>query len=106
MEETKLFRACPFPPGIEKPDPVYRSKRHNRAFLSKSLNLRNSILVFTLVAGMFLYAYSFDSINTTGIPVLFRENYIVLLGVYSYLSSMISWYIKKYKEERKNHRKN
>ena len=99
MEESSLIRACPFPPGVEKPEPVYSSKRYGREFLFNALTLRNLVLIFVLVAGMFLYVYSYESINTTGIPVLFRENYIILLGIYSYLSSMISWYIKNYRKK-------
>ncbi|MBN2336437.1 hypothetical protein JXL21_12840 [Candidatus Bathyarchaeota archaeon] len=103
MEQQRLVRACPFPPGVSKPRVEHVPRRWGRT-LSRVVSLRSMVLVMALVAVTYLYVDSYVIVNTTGTPVLFRDNYVLLLSLGSYVSIMVTWYIRRWKMKRRRER--
>jgi len=60
--------------------------------------------VLAFLSVTYLYVNSYGLINTTGEPVLFRDNFFVLLSLGSYFAVMLMWYIRRWKSERRRRR--
>ena len=92
-----IENACPFAPGEVKPESMQSTLNHNvwmrRFIIGKGLMLIGSILALT-----FLYGYSYTSLNWGGSQVLFQDWYIVKMSLCTYLISMITHYLKRYKK--------
>jgi hypothetical protein len=97
MEKNGVVHACPFPPGAHKPRVDHVPRRWRRTLRQSVVTLRSVSLVLVFLSVTYLYVNSYGLINTTGKPVLFRDNFIVLLSLGSYVAAMLMWYIRRWK---------
>jgi hypothetical protein len=104
MEKNGVVYACPFPPGVPKPTVGHVPRRWGRTLRQSVVSLRSVSLVLAFLSVTYLYVNSYGLINTTGEPVLFRDNFFVLLSLGSYFSVMLMWYIRRWKTGRKQRR--
>jgi len=104
MENQGIAYACPFPPGVQKPKVDHVPRRWRRTLRQNVVSLRSVSLVLAFLSVTYLYVNSYGLINTTGEPVLFRDNFFVLLSLGSYFSAMLMWYIRRWKTGRKQRR--
>ena len=96
-----IKNACPFAPGAVKPD-SFGGPRDQSSVLKRLLNRKFLFLLISLIALTVLYGRSYSSLNWGGSPVLFQDGYIVKMSFYTYVSGMLSYFIRKYKQK-KNH---
>ena len=91
-----IINACPFAPGITKPasmDTPSISKLTRR----RLVNRKSIVLVLSFVSLILLYSYSYPSLNYSGTPFLFEEGFFIRMSLYTYVTSMLGFYIKEYK---------
>ena len=101
MEKHWIAYACPFPPGALKPKVDHVPRRWRRTLRQNVVSLRPVSLVLAFLSVTFLYVNSYGLINTTGGPVLFSDNFFVLLSLGSYFAAMLMWYIRRWKTRRR-----
>lgn len=101
MEKHWIAYACPFPPGAQKPPVDHVPRRWRRTLRRNVVNLRSIFLVLAFLSVTYLYVNGYGLINTTGEPVLFRDNFFVLLSLGSYFAVMLMWYIRRWKSMRR-----
>jgi len=101
MENPWIDYACPFPPGATKPKVDHVPRRWRRTLRRNVVSLRSVSLVLAFLSVTFLYVNSYGLINTTGEPVLFSDNFFVLLSLGSYFAAMLMWYIRRWKTRRR-----
>ena len=101
MEKHWIAYACPFPPGALKPKVDHVPRRWRRTLRQNVVSLRSVSLVLAFLSVAFLYVNSYGLINTTGEPVLFSDNFFVLLSLGSYFAAMLMWYIRRWKTRRR-----
>ncbi len=104
MENQGIVYACPFPPGAQKPKVDHVPRRWRRTLRQNVFSLRSVSLVLAFLSVTYLYVNSYGLINTTGKPVLFRDNFFLLLSLGSYFSAMLMWYIRRWKIGRRRRR--
>ncbi len=91
-----IIIACPSAPGITKPasmDTRSIFKRTRR----RLVNRKSIVLVLSFVSLILLYSYSYPSLNYSGTPFLFEDDFFIRMSLYTYVTSMLGFYIKKYK---------
>ena len=93
--------ACPFAPGAVKPESI-RVHRDQPSLLKRILNKKTLFMILSLLALTILYSRSYSSLNWGGSPVLFQDWYIVKLSFYSYLSGMITYYFREYRNKKRD----
>ena len=104
MEKHWIAYACPFPPGALKPTVDNVPRRWRRTLRQNVVSLRSVSLVLAFLSVTYLYVNSYGLINTTGEPVLFRDNFFLTLSLGSYLAAMLMWYIRRWKTGRSRRR--
>lgn len=88
--------ACPFAPGETKPESMKSPRRTER--LSFLKNKRLIVLVFSVLCLILIYTNSYPYFEWEGSKVLFRDGYIVKMSFYTYLSSMITYFIREFRK--------
>ena len=96
----RVFEACPFAPGELKPDSIYVAPGHNRDH-RKTLTRKIVFIVVAMVGLAFLYSYIYSDFSLTGEPMLYWDDFVFSLGVYTYLSFMVAFFIKQHKRKMK-----
>ena len=91
-----IENACPYAPGVVKPESI-PSPREQSSMAKRVINRKSVLLVVSLVALTLLYRYSYPSLNWGGSPVLFQDWYIVKMSLYTYVTGMITYYIREYR---------
>ncbi len=104
MEKDGFSYACPFPPGASKPTVDHVPRRWRRTLRQNVVSLRSVSLVLAFLSVTYLYVNSYGLINTTGKPVLFRDNFFLTLSLGSYFAAMLMWYIRRWKIGRSRRR--
>ncbi|MCW4048956.1 MAG: hypothetical protein NWE89_04390 [Candidatus Bathyarchaeota archaeon] len=101
MSKLDLTRACPFASGVAKPDKMYVAPRPAVPFIKRLT--KNRALVFTMaILGLtFVYTSSYGFVNTTGKPILFQDNYVIVVSLYSYVIGMITYFVKEYRQKKR-----
>lgn len=95
-----IENACPYAPGVVKPESI-PSPREQSNTVKRLLNGKLVLLVVSLVALTLLYSYSYPSLNWGGSPVLFQDWYIVKMSFYTYVTGMITYYFREYRQKKR-----
>lgn len=95
-----IENACPYAPGVVKPESI-PGPREQSGRVKRHLNGKLFLLVASLIALTLLYHYSYPSLNWGGSPVLFQDWYIVKMSLYTYVTGMITYYIREYRLKKK-----
>ncbi len=95
-----INNACPFAPGEVKPRSIPVNSNHE-GLLNRITNGKLIVLVLSLVGLTLVYSHSYSDLNWEGSSVLFNDWYIVKMSLYTYLTSLISFFIR---EHRRNQR--
>jgi len=93
-----IENACPFAPGEVKPESI-KGLKNQSSLLKHVLNKKTLVLIGSLIALIILYSRSYSSFNWDGSRVLFQDWYIVKMSFYTYLSGMITYYFKEYRQK-------
>ena len=94
-----IKNACPFAPGAVKPVSLGGSRDQSRV-LKRLLNRKFLFLLISLIALTVLYGRSYSTLNWGGSPVLFQDWYIVKMSFYTYVSGMLSYFIRRYRQKK------
>ena len=97
-----IVNACPFAPGVAKPAIMPGPNLPKVSLWNKMVNRKTIILVLSLVSLTLLYSHNYPALNYSGKPLLFEDMYFVKLSLYTYVSSMIGYYIREHKRKQKN----
>jgi len=91
--------ACPFPPGEPKPEAMEHAPRriNPRALLNRR-SLALTLAFFALVA---LYVYGSPGMSSNTESLLNQKNFVISLSLYTYVSVMLTHFIKLYKKKQK-----
>lgn len=96
-----LVEACPFAPGEIKPDSIYVPHGHgdeNR----RSLTLKIVIVVIAMVGLALIYNFVYNDLSLTNEPILLWDDFVLSLGIYTYVSCMLVFFIRQYKRKIKH----
>lgn len=96
-----LTEACPFAPGEIKPDSIY-VPHGNSSDSRRALTLRIVIVVIAMFGLALLYSYVYNDLSFTGEPMIFWDEFIFSLGIYTYVSCMLVFFIRQYKRKTKH----
>jgi hypothetical protein len=61
------------------------------------VNWRSCLLVLSFVGLVLLYGYCFPSLSYSGTLFLFEDGFFIRMSLYSYVTSMLGFFIKKYR---------
>jgi len=64
------------------------------------VNWKSTVLVLSFVSLVLLYSYSYPSLNYSGTPFLYEEGYFLKMSIYTYVTSMLGFFVKKYRRGR------
>lgn len=96
-----IVNACPFAPGVVKPASMPAPKLPTITTWNKVVNRKTIVLVLSFVALTLLYSYNYPALNYSGKPLLFEDAYFIKLSIYSYVTSMIGYFIREHKRKQK-----
>ncbi len=96
-----IMNACPFAPGLAKPASMPGPKLPRLSLRNKVVNRKTVILVLSLVSLTLLYSYNYPELNYSGKPLLFEDMYFIKLSLYTYVTSMVGYFIREHKRKRK-----
>lgn len=91
--------ACPFAPGAAKPESMERPRRKER--LSFLKNKKLIILVFSVLCLMIFYTSCYPYLEWEGSKVLYQDGYIIKMSFYTYISSMLTYFIREFRKNNK-----
>ena len=91
-----IINACPFAPGAVKPASM-AVPGAPRLSLRRLVNRKSTFLVLSFVSLVLLYGYSYPSLNYPGTPFMYEESYFLKMSLYTYVSGMLGFFIKKYR---------
>ena len=92
-----MVNACPFAPGVAKPGSMAAPFTPRLTMRRRLVNWKSGLLVLSFVSLVLLYSYSYPSLNYSGTPFLFEDGYFIRMSLYTYVSSMLGFFIKKYR---------
>ena len=92
-----ITNACPFAPGVAKPGSMAAPFTPRLTMRRRLVNWKSGLLVLSFVSLVLLYSYSYPSLNYSGTPFLFEDGYFIRMSLYTYVSSMLGFFIKKYR---------
>jgi hypothetical protein len=95
-----IVNACPFAPGVAKPASMAAPSVPRLTMRRRLVSWKSTVLVLSFVSLTLLYSYSYPSLNYSGIPVLFQDGFFIKMSVYTYVTSMLGFYIKEYRRKR------
>lgn len=96
-----IRNACPFAPGVAKPASMATPSYTRLTTWRRLVNWKSSILVLSFVGLILLYSHSYPSLNYSGTPLLFEDGFFIKMSIYTYVTSMLGFYIKEYKRRNK-----
>ena len=92
-----LTYACPFAPGAAKPESMVSPSFPRLTLRRRLVNRKSGLLVLSFVSLVLLYGYCYPSMSYSGTPFLFEDDFFIRMSLYSYVTSMLGFYIKKYR---------
>ncbi len=92
-----IVNACPFAPGVAKPASMAVPSPMGLTMRRRRVTWKSSVLVLSFVSLMLLYSHSYPSLNYSGTPVLFQDWFFIKMSIYTYATSMLGFFIKKYR---------
>lgn len=98
--KLNLSEACPFAPGEIKPESIYVPHGH-ASDSRKALTLRIVIVVIAMFGLALLYSYFYNDLSLTREPMIFWDEFVLSLGIYTYVSCMLVFFIMQYKRKTK-----
>ncbi len=96
-----IINACPFAPGVAKPASMATPSVPGLTMRRRLVNRKSSILVLSFVSLTLLYSHSYPSLNFSGTPFLFEDGFFIKMSIYTYVTSMLGYYLKEYKRRNK-----
>ena len=95
-----VTNACPFAPGAVKPTSMAGPRMPQLNIWKRLVNWKSTVLVLSFVSLVLLYSYSYPSLNYSGTPFLYEEGYFLKMSIYTYVTSMLGSFVKKYRRGR------
>ena len=95
-----MVNACPFATGVAKPESM-AAPSTPRLTMSRLVNWKSGLLVLSFVSLILLYSHSYPSLNYSGTPFLFEDGFFIRMSLYTYVSSMLGFFIKKYRRDKR-----
>ncbi len=92
-----IINACPFAPGVAKPASMDTPSLPRLMMRKRLVNWKSSLLVLSFVSLVLLYRHSYPSLNYSGTPFLFEDSFFIKMSIYTYVTSMLGFFIKKYR---------
>jgi hypothetical protein len=92
-----IVNACPFAPGAVKPATMEVPSQVGLTMRRRRVTWKSSVLVLSFLSLVLLYSHSYPSLNYSGIPVLFQDWFFIKMSIYTYVTSMLGFFIKKYR---------
>ena len=65
------------------------------------VNRKAIILVLSLVSLTLLYSHNYPALNYSGTPLLFEDMYFIKMSLYTYITSMVGYFIREYKRKQR-----
>ena len=96
-----IENACPFAPGDIKPKKI-DSPSIEKRLVSRIVNVRFIILLLTFLALTLLYNYYYLPNIWNSTPIVLQDYFIVKMSFYTYISGMISHFIRERKRKERN----
>jgi hypothetical protein len=94
-----IVNACPFAPGVAKPASMAVPSPAGLTMRRRLVTWKSSVLVLSFVSLTLLYSYSYPTLNYSGVPVLFQDWFFIKMSLYTYVTSMLGFFIKKYRRK-------
>ena len=95
-----IKNACPFAPGEVKPKSVPINS-NQEGLLKRLVNRKLIALILSLVGLTLVYSHNYSNLNWEGSKVLFNDWYIVKMSLYTYLTSLISFFIREQRRKQR-----
>ena len=95
-----IDNACPFAPGEMKPKSIPVNSNHT-GVLKRITNGKLVVLVLSLVVLTLVYSFNYPDLNWEGSSVLFNDWYIVKMSLYTYATSLISFFIREQRRKQR-----
>ena len=92
-----VINACPFAPGTAKPASMATPSLPRLTMRKRLVTWKSTILVLSFVSLVLLYNYSYPSLNFSGKPLLFEDWFFIKMSLYTYVTGMLGFFIKKYR---------
>ncbi len=92
-----IVNACPFAPGAVKPASMAVPGAPRLAMGKRLVNRKSTFLVLSFVSLVLLYGYSYPSLDYPGTPFPYEDGYFLRMSIYTYVASMLGFFIKKYR---------
>jgi len=92
-----IVNACPFAPGVAKPASMAAPRVPRLTMRNRLVNRKSTVLVLSFVSLVLLYSYSYPSLNYSGTPFLYEEGYFLKMSLYTYVTSMLGFFVKKFR---------
>lgn len=96
-----MVNACPFAPGVDKPESMAAPSTPRLTMRRRLVNWKSGLLVLSFVSLVLLYSHSYPSLNYSGTPFLFEDGFFIRMSLYTYVSSMLGFFIKKYRRDKR-----
>jgi threonine/homoserine/homoserine lactone efflux protein len=96
-----IVNACPFAPGVAKPASMRGPSLPKISLWNKMVNRKTIILVLSFVSLTLLYSYNYPALNYSGKSLLFEDMFFIKLSLYTYITSMVGYYIREYKRKQR-----
>ena len=96
-----MVNACPFAPGVAKPESMAAPSTPRLTMRRRLVNWKSGLLVLSFVSLVLLYSHSYPSLNYSGTPFLFEDSFFIRMSLYTYVSSMLGFFIKKYRRDKR-----
>ena len=92
-----ITNACPFAPRVAKPESMSTPYMPKLTMRRRLVNRKSILLLLSFVSLTLLYSHSYPSLNYSGTPFLFEDGFFIRMSIYTYVTSMLGFFIKKYK---------
>ena len=92
-----IVNACPYAPGVAKPESMARPSLPTLTLRRRLVNWKSCLLVLSIVCLVLLYGYCYPSLSFSGTPFLFEDGFFIRMSLYTYVTSMLGFLIKKYR---------
>ena len=82
---------------MAKPESMAAPSMPRLTMRSRLVNWKSSLLVLSFVSLVLLYSHSYRSLNYSGTPFLFEDGFFIRMSLYTYVTSMLGFFFKKYR---------
>ncbi len=92
-----IVNACPFAPGVAKPESMVTPEMPRFTLRNRLVNRKSIFLVLSFMGLALVYGHSYPSLNYPGTPFMYEESYFLKMSLYTYVYGMLGFFIKKYR---------